>query len=66
MALKSDQLKMTSGPDGTMQLAMDVSKEELTNAPTFKSKRDQSSGATAQRAPRSASDARDQVTLLNK
>ena len=40
VALKMDRLKMTAGPDGT-QLAMDVTKEELTNAPIFKSKRDQ-------------------------
>ena len=35
-----DRLKMTSGPDGTLQLAMDVTKDELANAPSFKSKRD--------------------------
>jgi PRC-barrel domain len=41
VALKIDRLKMTADPDGGMQLTMDVNKEELTNTPTFKSKRDQ-------------------------
>ena len=41
VALKMDRLKMVAGPDGAMQLAMDVKKEELTNTPTFKSKKDQ-------------------------
>ena len=41
VALKMDRLKMMAGPDGAMQLAMDVKKEELTNTPTFKSKKDQ-------------------------
>src|SRR6267143_1431036 len=40
VALKIDRLKMTAGPDGTMQLAMDVTKDELGNTPTFKSRRD--------------------------
>jgi sporulation protein YlmC with PRC-barrel domain len=41
VALKMDRLKMVAGPDGAMQLAMEVKKEELTNTPTFKSKKDQ-------------------------
>ena len=41
VALKMDRLMMTAGPDGAMQLAMDVKKEELSNTPTFKSKKDQ-------------------------
>ena len=41
VALKMDRLKMTAGPDGGIQLTMDVNKEELTNTPAFKSKRDQ-------------------------
>jgi sporulation protein YlmC with PRC-barrel domain len=41
VALKMDRLKMMAGPDGAMQLTMDVKKEELTNTPTFKSKKDQ-------------------------
>ena len=48
VALKIDRLKVTTGPDGTMQLAMDVTKEELTNAPTFKSKRDQDAEKAAE------------------
>src|SRR5437867_2795403 len=40
VALKMDKLKMTSSPDG-MQLAMDMTKDELTNTPTFKSRKDQ-------------------------
>jgi hypothetical protein len=40
VALKMDKLKMMSSPDG-MQLIMDMTKDELTNTPTFKSKRDQ-------------------------
>ena len=48
VALKIDQLKMTPDADGTMQLAMDVTKEELTNAPTFKSKRDQDAEKAAE------------------
>ena len=41
VALKMDRLKVTADPDGGMQLTMDIGKEELTNTPTFKSKRDQ-------------------------
>ena len=41
VALKIDRLKMTAGPDGSFDLAMDAKKEELTNTPTFKSKREQ-------------------------
>ena len=40
VALKIDRLKMTAGPNGSFELAMDAKKEELTNTPTFKSKRD--------------------------
>jgi uncharacterized protein YrrD len=48
VALKIDRLKMSSGPDSVMQLSMDVTKEELTNTPTFKSKRDQDSEKAAE------------------
>jgi len=48
VALKIDRLKMSAGPDGVMQLSMDATKEELTNAPTFKSKRDQDSEKAAE------------------
>jgi sporulation protein YlmC with PRC-barrel domain len=41
VALKMDRLKMAAGPDGTSELTMDAKKEELTNTPTFKSKREQ-------------------------
>jgi hypothetical protein len=47
VALKMDKLKMTSSPDG-MQLAMDMTKEELTNTPTFKSKKDQDAEKAAE------------------
>ena len=52
VALKIDRLKMTPDPDGTMQLAMAVTKEELTNAPTFKSKRDQDAEKAAEQQRR--------------
>ena len=41
VAMKLDRLKMTTDADGRLQLTMDVKKEELTNTPTFKSKKDQ-------------------------
>jgi hypothetical protein len=40
VAMKIDRLKMTAGPNGSFELAMDAKKEELTNTPTFKSKRE--------------------------
>jgi hypothetical protein len=40
VALKIDRLKISSGVDGNMQLAMDMTKDELSNTPTFKSRRD--------------------------
>ena len=40
VALKMDRLQMTHDKDG-VDLMMDVKKEELANAPSFKSKRDQ-------------------------
>jgi hypothetical protein len=40
VALKLDKLKMTTAADGTMELAMDMTKDELRNTPSFKSKRD--------------------------
>jgi sporulation protein YlmC with PRC-barrel domain len=52
VALKMDRLKMTTGPNGAMELAMDVKKEELTNAPTFKSKKDQDAEKQAAERPR--------------
>jgi hypothetical protein len=41
VALQMDKLKMTPNPDGSVMLTMDASREELSNAPAFKSKRDQ-------------------------
>jgi hypothetical protein len=52
VAMKLDRLKMTTGPNGTMELAMDVKKEELTNTPTFKSKKDQDAEKQAAERPR--------------
>src|SRR2546422_2489087 len=52
VAMKLDRLKMTSGPNGAMELAMDVKKEELTNTPTFKSKKDQDAEKQAAERPR--------------
>jgi hypothetical protein len=52
VALKMDRLKMTAGPNGAMELVVDVKKEELTNAPTFKSKKDQDAEKQAAERPR--------------
>jgi hypothetical protein len=41
IALKMDRLKMTAGANGDLELAMDMTKDELKNTPTFKSKREQ-------------------------
>ncbi len=41
VALKMDRLKMTHDPQGGLQLTTDLKREELANAPSFKSKRDQ-------------------------
>ena len=49
VALKMDRLKMAPDAEGTMQLSMDVKKEELTNTPTFKSKRDQDAEKAAEK-----------------
>ena len=40
VALKMDRLQISNTPEGAIQLTMDAKKEELTNAPSFKSKRD--------------------------
>src|SRR5947207_1717063 len=48
VALRMDRLKMASGADGTLQLSMDMSKDELSNTPTFKSKRDQDAEKAAE------------------
>ena len=41
VALQMDKLKMAHNADGSVMLTMDVTKDELSNAPAFKSKRDQ-------------------------
>jgi hypothetical protein len=41
VALQMDKLKIAQNPDGSVMLTMDVTKDELKNAPEFKSKRDQ-------------------------
>src|SRR4051812_42869953 len=48
VALKMDRLKMASGADGAVQLSMDMSKDELSNTPTFKSKKDQDAEKAAE------------------
>ena len=40
VALKIDRLQISNTPEGAVLLTMDAKKEELTNAPSFKSKRD--------------------------
>ena len=51
IALQMDKLKIAHDADGTVQLTMDMKKEELTNAPTFKSKRDQEAEKRRDEAP---------------
>src|SRR5712691_7437786 len=41
VALKIDRLQMTQDAENGLRFMMDVKKEELANAPSFKSKRDQ-------------------------
>jgi len=41
VALKLDRLQMSHDPKGGLRLTMDVKKEELANAPWFKSKQEQ-------------------------
>jgi hypothetical protein len=41
VALKMDRLKMAPSADGSLRLTMDAKKDELTNAPTFQSRKDQ-------------------------
>jgi hypothetical protein len=36
-----DRLKMTTDANGAIELAMDMTKDELKNTPTFKSKKEQ-------------------------
>ena len=52
VALKLDRLKMATDADGKLNLSMDIKKEELANAPTFKSARDQEAEKQAQQRAR--------------
>jgi sporulation protein YlmC with PRC-barrel domain len=52
VALKMDRLRIGHNADGGLQLMMDVKKEELTNTPTFKSKKDQDAEKQAAERPR--------------
>jgi sporulation protein YlmC with PRC-barrel domain len=40
VALKMEKLKVSNNQDGSVMLTMDMSKDELSNAPVFKTKRD--------------------------
>ena len=53
VALKMDRLKMTPETDGSLRLLIDIKKEELTNAPTFKSKKEQDAEKQAAERARS-------------
>jgi sporulation protein YlmC with PRC-barrel domain len=53
VALNMDRLNMSQGGDGAMKLTMDIKKDELANAPTFKSKRDLDSEKQAAERARS-------------
>src|SRR4029453_17620 len=49
VALQMDKLRIAAAADGTVQLTMDVKKEDLANAPTFKSLRDQEAEKLAEK-----------------
>jgi sporulation protein YlmC with PRC-barrel domain len=49
VALQIDKLKLVGNADGTVQLTMDMKKEELANVPTFKSLRDLQSEKEAEK-----------------
>src|SRR5204863_3533889 len=52
VALKMDRLQIGHSADGGLQLVMDVKKEELANAPSFKSKKEQDAEKQAAERPR--------------
>ena len=54
VALKLDRLHISPEPDGSVRLSMDIKKEELANAPTFKSRKDQMAEKEAERIRREA------------
>ncbi len=53
VALKMDRLQITNTAEGAVQLTMDAKKEELANAPSFKSKREMDNEKQAAETPRS-------------
>jgi sporulation protein YlmC with PRC-barrel domain len=52
VALKMDRLQISNTPEGAVQLTMDAKKEELANAPAFKSKRELDNEKRAAETPR--------------
>jgi hypothetical protein len=53
VALKMDQLKVTPAADGTVKLTADLKKDDLANAPAFKSRRDIEAEKRASERPKS-------------
>jgi hypothetical protein len=51
VALQMDKLKVAHNADGSVMLTTDVTKDELSNAPSFKSKRDQDAEKKRNEAP---------------
>jgi len=52
VALKMDRLQISNTAEGAVQLTMDAKKEELANAPAFKSKREMDNEKRAAETPR--------------
>jgi hypothetical protein len=52
VALKMDRLQISNTPEGAVLLTMDTKKEELANAPSFKSKREMDAEKRAAETPR--------------
>jgi PRC-barrel domain len=52
VALKLDRLQISPDPEGGVRLLMVIKKEELANAPTFKSRKDQMAEKEAERIRR--------------
>jgi hypothetical protein len=51
VALKMDQLKITPEANGTVKLVMDMKRDDLANAPPFKSRRDMEAEKRAAERP---------------
>ena len=51
VALKMDQLKIAAQADGSVKLSSDITKESLSNAPAFKSRKDMESEKRAAARP---------------